>query len=198
MELQYRVSRMRYIPLVLLVACSPAQPVPVSATAEPVAEYDRREWGSWRDEDRDCQDTRQEVLIRQSEIAVTFKDGKTCKVATGKWTCPYTGTEFTDPRGMDIDHMVPIHEAHVSGGWQWDRDKKRTYYNDLTPGHLVATSASSNRSKGSRDPAVWMPPLEGMRCSYLKAWVGVKKKWELEMDCGESDYMVVPLASCSD
>ena len=188
---------MRYLAFVLLLACSPAQPAPASVSAEPMAEYDRKEWGSWRDEDNDCQDTRQEVLIRQSEVPVTFKDERECRVATGKWTCPYTGDEFTDPSKMDIDHMVPLHEAHMSGGWQWDRDKKRSYFNDLTPGHLVATSASSNRSKGSRDPASWIPPLEEMWGGYLKAWAGVKERWKLSMDCDESEVLARSLAgSC--
>jgi hypothetical protein len=188
------------LPVLLVCSCSPARPEPTvtpeiateppSVSPETVPEYDRDEWGRWRDEDKDCQDTRQEVLVRQSEVPPTFKDEKGCKVATGKWTCPYTGETFTDPGKMDIDHVVPLLEAHESGGWRWDEERKRSYFNDLSPGHLVATSASSNRSKGARGPDEWMPEIPEVKCGYLRAWAGVKEKWGLEMDCGESKAMV--------
>ena len=160
--------------------------------------YSRSEYGSWRDYDRDCQDARQEVLIAESEVPVTFKDGKTCKVATGRWTCPYTGTVVTEPGALDIDHMVPLREAHGSGGWAWERDKKRLYSNDLKdPNHLIATTASSNRSKGSRAPHEWMPPRVEFWCEYLKAWMGVKRAWGLTMTCEESQFIALQFeASC--
>lgn len=163
-------------------------------TAVPVSDYDRKEWGGWRDDNKDCQDARQEVLIRQSEEPVTFKDERQCKVATGRWTCPYTGETFTDPGQLDVDHMVPLKEAHWSGGHEWDRDRKRSYYNDLTLGHLVAVSASSNRSKGSRDPASWFPPSEEFHCGYLKAWMSVKERWGLSVDCDEAVVVAKELA----
>jgi len=180
--------------LLLALSCAPQSVEPAEAPqgalateTAPEAPYDRSEYGSWRDYDKDCQDTRQEVLIAESEVPVTFKDGKTCKVATGQWTCPYTGVKIVDPKLIDIDHMVPLREAHGSGGWEWERDKKRLYSNDLEdPNHLIAVTASSNRSKGSRDPAGWMPPRTEFWCDYLKAWVGVKRKWELAMDCDEA------------
>ena len=51
-------------------------------------EYGRRQWKHWVDADGDCQDTRQEVLIVESETPVTLSDNG-CKVVEGRWTGPY-------------------------------------------------------------------------------------------------------------
>ena len=86
--------------------------------------YDREEWSHWIDEDGDCQDTRQEVLIEESVGLVSYTDSRQCRVASGVLTGPYTGEEFTDLGELDIDHMVPLAEAHSSGGWTWSEAKK--------------------------------------------------------------------------
>ena len=50
--------------------------------------YDRGHWGGWRDADRDCLNTRHEVLEEESLVPVTFSaDG--CKVISGRWDDPY-------------------------------------------------------------------------------------------------------------
>jgi 5-methylcytosine-specific restriction endonuclease McrA len=164
---------------------------PVGVTGETVAseppEYDRSEWGRWIDEDNDCQDTRQEVLIDESLDPVTL-DERGCKVLTGRWLCSYTGKTFTDPSLLDIDHIVPLREVHVSGGWRWSSEMKSEYFNHMgSPLVLTAVDRSANRSKGARTPAEWLPAVPGERCSYLKIWVMVKRQWGLDMTCSESE-----------
>jgi hypothetical protein len=51
--------------------------------------YDRSDWPHWSDDDRDCQNTRHEILISTSKIPVTFKTDDGCNVATGEWFDPY-------------------------------------------------------------------------------------------------------------
>ena len=62
---------------------------------------------------------------------MTFAGGKKCKVKKGRWTCPYTGKVFTNPKQLDVDHMVALGNAARSGGQAWGRDRKRDYANDL-------------------------------------------------------------------
>ena len=125
--------------------------VTVAPVADNLPEYNRQEWSHWKDEDRDCQNARQEALIVESAIPVRFKGEDECRVASGRWTGPYTGTVVEDPAKLDIDHMVPLANAHRSGGWAWDQNRKAEFANDLEyDGHLIATIASANRAKGSK------------------------------------------------
>ena len=116
--------------------------------------YERESYRHWIDEDRDCQNARHEVLIEESLSSVTFKTGKGCKVLSGSWDDPYSGRTITDATKLDIDHMVPLKEAHQSGAANWSRERKRAYANDLDdPDTLIAVDRRLNRQKGAKDPA---------------------------------------------
>ncbi len=169
----------------------------VAPAAADIPDYDRGEWRHWNDVDRDCQNARQEVLIEESTTPVTFKSDERCRVATGNWTGPYTGTEVDDPSRLDVDHMVPLANAHRSGGWAWDRDRKAAFANDLEfPGHLIATTASANRAKGADGPEDWRPPDRGYWCKYATDWITIKDRWELTATEREFQALEEMLATC--
>ena len=160
-------------------------------------EYLRGDWKHWIDEDGDCQDTRVEVLISESEIAVELdEDG--CKVVAGRWTGPYTGEVFTDPSKLDIDHMVPLKNAHRAGGWSWDKAKRKAYANDIqNPAHLIAVKASANRSKGWKGPDLWKPPLQSYWCQYATDWESIKSQWHLDISTEEQGAISEMKATCN-
>lgn len=107
-------------------------------------------------------------------------------VLNGAWEDPYTGNTLTDPSSLDIDHVVPLKEAHESGAWKWGSEEKRAYANNLTNSmSLIGVLNSANRAKSDRDPANWMPPNELYRCEYIKSWVVVKEMYGLTMDSAE-------------
>ena len=161
-------------------------------------EYDREEWRNWIDEDRDCQDTRHEVLIRQSTGPVTFVDDEQCRVASGTWTDPFSEEEFTDPIYFHIDHMVPLANAHKSGAWLWSEEKKRQYLNDLSyDGHLIAVRTTVNSSKGDNGPDEWKPPVEGYWCQYAIDWITVKDEWGLFGSEAEAAALTEMLDTCT-
>ena len=147
--------------------------------------YARDLYGGWTDADGDCQDTRQEVLLAES-LTPPELDARGCRVVRGLWRDPFTGQEFSDPGKLDIDHMVPLSEAHRSGAHAWPAAKKREYANDLRhPEALIAVSRSANRSKGDRDPSDWLPDNAAYVCDYVRNWVAVKTAWSLTMDVRE-------------
>ncbi len=115
-----------------------------TASAEPP--YDRHAWEHWNTRG-DCIDTRQEVLLTEGEDVELQADG--CRVVAGRWTDPFDGREHTDPGALHIDHLVPLKNAHESGGAAWAPAVKRAFANDLLdPDHLVAVRGGRQHLEG--------------------------------------------------
>lgn len=145
--------------------------------------YNRKEWGSWR-KDRSCLTTRHQILKEQSLIPVEIKK---CKVIKGKWQDFYYNETITDPKEIEIDHVVPLAHAHYHGGDKWNKKQKRNFYNDKE--NLVITSKKTNRQKGKKDFTEWMPISKDYACKYGKKWFQVKKKYELRISEKEYEYL---------
>ena len=190
-----------------------ATPTPVPTMAAPTAtttlvitvapipadipEYDRRDWKHWTDADGDCQDARQEVLVEESLDEVTFETDRKCRVETGRWYGAFTGVYVEDPGDLDIDHLVPLKNAHLSGAWRWDAEMREEYANDLSdPDHLIAVTAGANRSKGAKGPEEWGPPDLDYFCQYATDWTEVKARWQLTMTKVESEIVMDILVIC--
>ena len=164
-----------------------------------IAEYCRSQWKLWTDEDGDCQDARQEVLISESLVEVTFESERECRVESGQWYGAFTGTYVEAPGDLDIDHLVPLKNAHDSGGWAWNSERKQEYANYLgDPDHLVAVTRGANRSKGAKGPEEWRPPDEGYWCQYAKDWTEMKMEWGLSMTQRETDAVIDMLDTCEE
>lgn len=173
----------------------PADPVGLRIEVEHPDGYDRDLFRHWVDADGDGCDTRKEVLIAESLEPV--QTGSSCAILSGRWYSIYDNTETTDSSRFDIDHVVALKEAWDSGAWSWTADQRRDFANDLSqPYFLIAVSASSNRSKGDRDPAEWLPTNTSYRCAYVRIWIDVKRAWNLSVDQTEYDALRNILASC--
>ena len=172
--------------------------VTVSAVPATLPDYDRHDWKHWTDADRDCQDARNEVLIAESRTAVAYRTDRKCRVTTGEWLAPYSNTIVTDPGRLDVDHMVPLGNAHDSGAWQWSANRREQYANYLgDPQHLIAVTASANRSKGARGPDQWKPEDRTYWCRYATDWITIKDTWDLTVTGREHDSLVQMLNTCA-
>jgi hypothetical protein len=148
--------------------------------------YTRDSFRHWIDADRDCQDTRAEVLQVETRIAVTFTSLSRCTVATGRWYSYPDGITWTVAGDVDVDHTVALAEAWDSGARGWTTARRQAYANDMGYAwSLVAMTDNVNASKGDNDPAQWLPPLASARCAYIAYWIGVKYRWNLTIDSAE-------------
>ena len=164
-----------------------------------ILEYNRSDWKHWTDEDGDCQDARQEALIAESLVEVSFESERKCRVTVGRWYGAFTGTFVEVPGDLDIDHLVPLKNAHESGGWTWSSAKKEKYANYLgDPDHLIAVTKGANRSKGAKGPEEWRPPDEGYWCQYATDWAEVKMEWGLTMTQAETEAVIEMLDTCEE
>lgn len=170
------MGRMLCVLAVSLTACA--------GHSEGFVPYSRAAYRHWIDLDRDCQDARQEALIAASEAELAYKTERQCKVVTGQWTDPYTGKVVTKASDLDVDHIVPLREAHESGGFAWTAEQRRAFAND--PYNLLPVTASANRSKGSKGPGDWLPVVSAYRCGYIERYLDIKRRFQLSSDAREA------------
>ncbi|WP_374928145.1 HNH endonuclease family protein [Kytococcus sedentarius] len=149
------------------------------------AGYSRdRQFGHWTDTNRDCQNTRAEVLIAESKRAVTYTSKRRCKVLRGRWVTTLDNRTQTNALQLEVDHLVPVAEAWGSGARHWSKAKRVRFYNDLgDPRSLNAQSRAVNQAKRAYGPEAWMPKVN--RCKYINDWVAVKIRWNLSVDARE-------------
>jgi hypothetical protein len=166
----------------------------------PLTGYARDQFGAaWTDTDRNGCDTRNDILNRDL-VAKTWKAGTHgCVVTSGDLAPdPYTATRIHFVRGgaseVDIDHVVALANAWVTGAQYWPYRKRLALAND--PLNLLAVDSGANRQKGDGDAATWLPANKRYRCAYVARQVGVKAKYGLWVTRAERDAIARVLSSC--
>ena len=167
--------------------------------------YRRDAFGSdWVDTDDNGCNQRDDVLLRDAVRGTTRVETQgACDhdVVAGTWHDPYTGRTltFTDLKDLrqaeaiQIDHVVPLAEAWVSGARRWNRTRRETFANDLD--ELLAVDGPTNMSKGDGDPASWRP-RRGYQCTYARRWIAVKTRYRLDVDGSEKSALDQMLGLC--
>jgi len=169
--------------------------LPVKGRA-PMTGYDRDAFGpAWSDVDDNGCGTRDDILARDL-TSVVSSDG--CVVTSGVLDPdPYTGTSIEYVRGashVDIDHVVALGNAWVTGAFKWEPGKRLAFAND--PGNLLAVQDSANRQKSDGDAATWLPSNKSYRCDYVARQIAVKAEYGLWVTKPEKEAMLRVLATC--
>jgi hypothetical protein len=162
------------------------------------AGYDR-DLFHWRsDVDRNGCDTRNDVLRRDLRSALFEAGTRGCVVLSGTLPDPYGGVPLRMVRGggdgIDVDHVVALGNAWVSGADRWSDEQRTRFGND--PLNLLAVSASQNRQKGDGDAATWLPASKAFRCAYAARQVAVKRSYGLTAKPAERAAIERVLSRC--
>ena len=153
--------------------------VVLSVNVSASSSYQRDEYiSSWVDEDGDCQNLRHEMLIRYSQLEVTFTNSDRCTVSTGRWLDPYLGKVITMASDLDVDHVIPLAYAHANGAAAWSRTKKQSFAVDEA--NLLLVDDGENQLKGAKGLSEYLPRKE-FQCDYVKKWQLVATKYKLEL-----------------
>ena len=150
----------------------------------------------WQDFDGDKCNERQDTLSRDMSQA-RFSGTKKCQVASGTLHDRYTGRTIrwrTGTGSVDIDHVVALQNAWISGAQQLSQAQRLKLAND--PLNLIAADSSANRAKGSSNAAEWLPKHKAFRCQYVATQISVKRKYALSVTAAEKAAMSRVLASC--
>jgi hypothetical protein len=167
----------------------------------PKTGYDRAQFGQrWADVNRNGCDTRNDIL--QRDLAnIVFKPGThSCVVLSGDLIDPYSGTTINFVRGnitsmeVQIDHVVALGNAWVTGAFKLTLEKRTEFAND--PLNLLAVKGVLNSQKQDGDAATWLPPLKSYRCTYVSKQIAVKAKYGLWVTAPEKAAMKSVLAKC--
>jgi hypothetical protein len=170
--------------------------LPVKGRA-PMTGYSRDAFGpAWLDANRNGCDERNDMLTRD----LGDRTEENCRILTGTLADPYTAQTiayvYGDGTLIDIDHVVALGNAWVSGASRWPVRRRAALATD--PLNLLAVDASANRQKGDGDAATWLPPNKGYRCAYVARQVAVKAKFGLSVTAPEKDAIGRVLATCPD
>lgn len=172
--------------------------LPVKGRA-PATGYQRTEdfGAAWQDVDRNGCDTRDDILSRDLKGAA--RQGR-CRVLSGTLADPYTGRTIHFVRGektsalVQIDHLVPLQNAWVTGAQRLSREQRIRLAND--PLNLLAVDGASNQRKSAGDAATWLPANKAFRCEYVARQVSVKAVYGLWVTPPEHDAIARILSAC--
>ena len=162
--------------------------------ATKIPDNNRYDWNHWIDADGDCQNTRHELLLRESLEPVAFSTPSQCRVITGKWYGQYLGVFFTDSSDLDLDHIIPLKWAHVHGGWRWSGEDKQRFANDYQ--NLILVDDGRNQSKGAKGPGEWVPDNSAYHCMYVLRWSYLIDKYNLSAGQMDKDKIREVIGEC--
>lgn len=157
-------------------------------------QYDRDSFNEGEDLDGDCIRTRHEVLIEEATDPVTMSVSG-CSVAVGGWYDLFTARSTTDPRDLQVDHVVSLSDAWHSGAWTWSSGRKTEFSNDLS--NLNAIWGSENQRKSNLGPSQYVPLNESQTCAYLVQYAEVKVAWRLSITTADYEATAAGLENCS-
>ncbi len=173
----------RFLPLFLILIA-----VGNFAHAQGYQAYERVFFGSgWQDSDKDCLNTRHEILQKLSTNTPSLNP-KGCRVIHGQWHDSFSDKTFSEASALDIDHLVPLKWAWTHGADKWTRAQRLQFANDLR--FIFPVEKGLNRSKGAKPPMEWLPPNVSYHCQYVVRFYRAVLVYDFELSLQERDNLL--------
>lgn len=140
---------------------------------------------------------------------ILYRDGKNvslsnrCYPTSGTWLDPYTNTTYgvggaqgepTTVNRLQIEHIVPLKNAYMSGADTWTENTLRNFAHDVN--NLIVVFGSGNESKGFKGPEEWEPENKAYHCTYAEHWTQTKSEYNLSVSPAEKKALSSMLDTC--
>ena len=102
---------------------------------------------------------------------------------------------FNSIKETDIEHIIPVSEAHDSGLCDPNKKEQRHQIAQDLDNLTIALPSTNREEKWAYDPAEWLPEIN--QCAYAQTWVNVKHKYDLSVDQAEYDALADVLSGCA-
>jgi hypothetical protein len=153
---------------------------------------------AWLDADHNGCDTRNDIL-RRDLTGILIRTGTNgCVVVGGLLHDRYTGSTIAFSKAhateVQIDHVVPLHDAWELGAYRWTQAEREAYAND--PLVLLAVSGPENEAKGDKLADEWTPPDRAEWCDYATRTIAIHARYALPVTAGERQALATLLTTC--
>ncbi len=156
----------------------------------PPTKYNRdAHFGTWLDykNDNTCLTTRGIILQTRSAAPIQVYPNNQCAVSSGSWYDPYSNMNLKNAEQVQIDHMVPVKKAYISGAFSWPYKYRCAYFNFIANNyHLAPIFSETNNVKMDMGPDQWLPPNKAYACQYIANWLKIKLIWKLMISVTEA------------
>ncbi len=153
---------------------------------------------AWLDVDHNGCDTRNDILRRDLTGILVRTGTNGCVVIGGSLHDRYTGTTIAFSKAhaiaVQIDHVLPLHDAWELGAYRWTQAEREAYAND--PLVLLAVSGPENEAKGDKLADEWTPPDRAEWCDYATRTIAIHAKYALPVTAGERQALGSLLTTC--
>ena len=153
---------------------------------------------AWLDADHNGCDTRNDILRRDLTGILVRAGTNGCVVVGGLLHDRYTGTTIAFSKAhateVQIDHVVPLHDAWELGAYRWTQAEREAYAND--PLVLLAVSGPENEAKGDKLADEWTPPDRAEWCDYATRTIAIHARYALPVTAGERQALGSLLTTC--
>ncbi|MGL5956232.1 MAG: GmrSD restriction endonuclease domain-containing protein, partial [Brevinema sp.] len=106
-----------------------------------------------------------------------FQTNKNGTVIGGLWYDHFTASYITNPKDLQIDHIVPFKEAFRSQQHTWTIEEINEFYNSPLLSALLPVYKDENQRKS--DSKEYLPPNPAFQKIYQDMWIYTKIHYKL-------------------